>query len=121
MPANQAVRFRQRDFDQAAAARPAAALSGIGCVGRAVAGAEQPLAAVVENAVGLPVKRHRHVRAPVEVGVCHSPVSNGEGAAGLAGVIDVKSNGRPAIGQLRAIAKRLQRIHRKASRLIRWQ
>lgn len=111
MPINQACAFRQRDLHQATTAWAACALAGIGQVGGAVAGAQQPLAAVVKNPVGLPVERHRHVRAAVQVGMRQTLVTNRKSTAGLAGIAEVKRYGLPALGQIMAVAKWQQLVH----------
>ena len=95
MPIDNPVIFRQGDFHQAALAWPAHALSGIGPVSGAMTGAQQPLAAVVENLVGLPIELHRNMGAAVQVGMGHSLITDGKGPAGLTGVIDVKRQRLP--------------------------
>ena len=105
MPENHAVIFRQGYFDQPAVTRPADTLASVWLVDRTVARAQQPLPAVVENSIRLPVQLHRYVGAAIEVGVQLPPEADGKGTAGLACVHHVERNGLPCVLQVAAVAQ----------------
>ncbi len=105
MPVNHAIFFRQRYFDQPAVTRPASTLASVWLVGRTVAGAQQPLATVVENTIRLPVQLHRHMGAAIEVGVRLALEADGKGTAGMACIHHVERHGLPRIHQIVAIAE----------------
>lgn len=111
MPINNPVIFRNSYFDQPAVARATRTLAGIGQVGRAMAGAQQPLTAVIKDAVGLPVQFHRHVRATVQVSMRGALKANRKSPAGLARIVDIERHGLPAIDQVNAVAKGQQCVH----------
>ena len=62
-----------------------------------MAGAQQPLAAVVKHLIGLPVQLHRHMRAAVQVSLRRALKADGESAAGLARIDHVKRHGQAAL------------------------
>ena len=92
MPVHRAAAFRQGDFHQATPAGPCGALTGIGQVSCSVRGAQQPLARVVKETVGLIVHLHGYMGAPVEIGMRRSPVADCEGAACLPAINHIKGH-----------------------------
>ena len=87
---------------------PHRALAGVRQISGSVAGAQQPLSAVVKNAVRLPVKRHRHVGTAVQISVRLSLEPNRKGLGCLASVVDVKQHSLPTLDHIVAVTKILQ-------------
>jgi len=115
MPVHYPIPLGHRDFHQAAATRPVGAGAGGGLVDRTMGAAQQPAAAVVEEAIGLPVHLHRHVGATVEIGVGPSLIADGEGTAGLAGENDVERDGHATFAKVGRLAERDRFRHACAS------
>jgi hypothetical protein len=92
MPANQAVLFQEGNFDQGATAGAIHATSGIGCVQRAMGGANQPLAGGIKKTVCLKVHFHGYVAAAVQISVYLSFEADGKRPATVPLVQDVKGH-----------------------------
>ena len=110
MPVNNALRFSQLYFDQAATARAAHAVARFWVVFGTVGGAQQPAATVVKYAIGLKIQLHRHMAAAVQVGLCLAFKSNRKGTAGLPVINHIKWNGQVTFLQVLAVAQWYDRV-----------
>ncbi len=105
MPVHDAVALAERDLHQPSATRPTGAFPGVGLVDRAVRRAKEPLAAIVEEAIGLEVQLHCHVAASIQIGMRYTLKADSEGAAGLPRMHHVERYGAAAFDQIGSIAE----------------
>ena len=106
MPAYQAVLLGEGNFEQGTTAGAIHTTSGIGCVQRAMGGANQPLARGIEKAVYLKVHFHSHVATAVQVSVHFSLEADGKSPATLPLVEHVKGHRQAAFLQVGRITER---------------
>jgi hypothetical protein len=104
MPAYQAVLLKEGNFDQGATAGAIYATSGIGCVQRAMGGANQPLAGGIKKTVRLKVHFHSHMAAAVQVSVHFSFEANSKCPTTLPLVQHIKGHRQATFLQVGRIA-----------------
>lgn len=108
MPAYQAVLLKEGNFDQGATAGTIDTTSGIGCVQRAMGGANQPLAGGIKKTVRLKVHFHGNVAAAIQISVHFSPEADGKRPATLPLVQHVKGHRQATFLQVSRMTQRDQ-------------
>lgn len=114
MPVHDTVQFGKANFDQATPARTPAALPGLRRIYCTVRGTHQPVSGAVKKMVWLVIHLHRHMRAPIQIGMDLAAISNRKGPTMLRIVNHVKRYPVTSINQIKRVAQGIELGHGRA-------